>query len=83
MNGEISKIFRYIKAHEEQPGRELFCLPSGLATFTCFALRLALLNNNYNSVALSCIMYIVLSSYRCYCCFQVLGSGSVLLSAGG
>ncbi|XP_035484762.2 constitutive coactivator of peroxisome proliferator-activated receptor gamma isoform X2 [Scophthalmus maximus] len=39
VNGEISKIFRYIKAHEEQPGRELFCLPSGLATFTCFALR--------------------------------------------
>ncbi|XP_041799062.1 constitutive coactivator of peroxisome proliferator-activated receptor gamma isoform X2 [Chelmon rostratus] len=28
-----------MKAHGEQPGRELFCLPSGLATFTCFALR--------------------------------------------
>ncbi|XP_076582108.1 constitutive coactivator of peroxisome proliferator-activated receptor gamma [Chaetodon auriga] len=39
VNGEISKIFRHMKAHGEQPGRELFCLPSGLATFTCFALR--------------------------------------------
>lgn len=41
MNGEISKIFCHMKAHGEQPGRELFCLPSGLATFTSFALRSA------------------------------------------
>ena len=41
MNGEISKLFRHIKAQGEQPGRELFCLPSGLATFTRFALRSA------------------------------------------
>ncbi|XP_065809123.1 constitutive coactivator of peroxisome proliferator-activated receptor gamma isoform X3 [Labrus bergylta] len=40
VNGEISKMFRHLKAHGEQPGRELFCLPSGLATFTRFALRL-------------------------------------------
>uniref|UniRef100_A0A3B5AVJ2 Family with sequence similarity 120B n=1 Tax=Stegastes partitus TaxID=144197 RepID=A0A3B5AVJ2_9TELE len=39
VNGEISKMFCYIKQHGEQPGRELFCLPSGLATFTRFALR--------------------------------------------
>ncbi|XP_034385334.1 LOW QUALITY PROTEIN: constitutive coactivator of peroxisome proliferator-activated receptor gamma [Cyclopterus lumpus] len=39
VNGEISKMFRHIKAYGKQPGRELFCLPSGLATFTCFALR--------------------------------------------
>uniref|UniRef100_A0A3Q3WXK8 XPG N-terminal domain-containing protein n=1 Tax=Mola mola TaxID=94237 RepID=A0A3Q3WXK8_MOLML len=39
VNREISKIFRHMKAHGEQPGRELFCLPSGLATFTGFALR--------------------------------------------
>ncbi|XP_068587179.1 constitutive coactivator of peroxisome proliferator-activated receptor gamma [Cebidichthys violaceus] len=39
VNREISKMFRHMKAHGEQPGRELFCLPSGLATFTCFALR--------------------------------------------
>ncbi|CAL8353155.1 unnamed protein product [Merluccius merluccius] len=39
VNGEISKVFRHIKVHGVQPGRELFCLPSGLATFTRFALR--------------------------------------------
>uniref|UniRef100_A0A3B4T2K2 Family with sequence similarity 120B n=1 Tax=Seriola dumerili TaxID=41447 RepID=A0A3B4T2K2_SERDU len=39
VNREISKIFCHVKAHGEQPGRELFCLPSGLATFTPFALR--------------------------------------------
>lgn len=41
MNREFSKIFSQIKAYGEQPGRELSCLPSGLATFTGFALRLA------------------------------------------
>ncbi|TMS13619.1 Constitutive coactivator of peroxisome proliferator-activated receptor gamma [Larimichthys crocea] len=39
VNNEISKIFRHIKEHGEQPGRELFSIPSGLATFTRFALR--------------------------------------------
>ncbi|KAM3876966.1 constitutive coactivator of peroxisome proliferator-activated receptor gamma [Diretmus argenteus] len=39
VNGEVSKVFRHIKAHGEQPGPELSCLPSGLATFTRFALR--------------------------------------------
>ncbi|XP_077420629.1 constitutive coactivator of peroxisome proliferator-activated receptor gamma isoform X2 [Vanacampus margaritifer] len=39
VNGEVSKIFRYIKLHGEQPGKEHFSLPSGLATFTPFALR--------------------------------------------
>ncbi|XP_078139466.1 constitutive coactivator of peroxisome proliferator-activated receptor gamma [Centroberyx gerrardi] len=39
VNGEVSKVFSHIKAHGEQPGAELFCLPSGLATFTRFALR--------------------------------------------
>lgn len=42
MNGEVSKVFRHIKAHGDQPGRELMCIPSGLATFTPFALRLNL-----------------------------------------
>lgn len=42
VNGEISKIFRYVKSHGRQPGKHLFCLPSGLASFTSFALRLAL-----------------------------------------
>ncbi|CAL8363469.1 unnamed protein product [Gadus morhua 'NCC'] len=36
---EISKVFRHIRIHGVQPGRGLFCLPSGLATFTRFALR--------------------------------------------
>ncbi|XP_005915153.1 constitutive coactivator of peroxisome proliferator-activated receptor gamma [Haplochromis burtoni] len=39
VNGKISKIFCHIKEHGDQPGRELFCLPSGLASFTPFALR--------------------------------------------
>lgn len=39
VNGEISKIFRYVKSQGKQPGRHLFCLPSGLASFTSFALR--------------------------------------------
>ncbi|KAM4602661.1 constitutive coactivator of peroxisome proliferator-activated receptor gamma isoform 1-T2 [Polymixia lowei] len=39
VNGEISKVFHHIKAHGTPPGRELFCLPSGLGTFTQFALR--------------------------------------------
>ncbi|KAM9861381.1 constitutive coactivator of peroxisome proliferator-activated receptor gamma [Aulostomus maculatus] len=40
VNGEISKIFQYIKVHGEQPRGDRVCIPSGLATFTCFALRL-------------------------------------------
>lgn len=39
VNVDVSKIFHHIRTHKEQPGRQLFCLPSGLATFTCFALR--------------------------------------------
>ncbi|XP_061621944.1 constitutive coactivator of peroxisome proliferator-activated receptor gamma isoform X2 [Phyllopteryx taeniolatus] len=39
VNGQVSKLFRYIKLHGEQPGKDLFTLPSGLATFTPFALR--------------------------------------------
>ncbi|XP_028258502.1 constitutive coactivator of peroxisome proliferator-activated receptor gamma [Parambassis ranga] len=39
VNGNISKIFCHIKEYGVQPGGELFCLPSGLATFTPFALR--------------------------------------------
>ncbi|XP_077480618.1 constitutive coactivator of peroxisome proliferator-activated receptor gamma [Stigmatopora argus] len=39
VNGEVSRIFRHIKLHGEQPAKDLFNLPSGLATFTRFALR--------------------------------------------
>ncbi|XP_024904805.1 constitutive coactivator of peroxisome proliferator-activated receptor gamma isoform X3 [Pteropus alecto] len=38
-NQEIARIFHYIKSHGEQPGRNMFFLPSGLAIFTRFALK--------------------------------------------
>ncbi|XP_047591198.1 constitutive coactivator of peroxisome proliferator-activated receptor gamma isoform X4 [Lutra lutra] len=38
-NREISRIFHYIKSHREQPGRNMFFIPSGLAIFTRFALK--------------------------------------------
>ncbi|XP_027626211.1 constitutive coactivator of peroxisome proliferator-activated receptor gamma isoform X1 [Tupaia chinensis] len=38
-NKEISRVFRYIKSHKEQPGRNMFFIPSGLAIFTRFALK--------------------------------------------
>uniref|UniRef100_M3Y6Y2 Constitutive coactivator of peroxisome proliferator-activated receptor gamma n=1 Tax=Mustela putorius furo TaxID=9669 RepID=M3Y6Y2_MUSPF len=38
-NKEISRIFQYIKSHREQPGRNMFFIPSGLAIFTRFALK--------------------------------------------
>ncbi|KAM5327219.1 constitutive coactivator of peroxisome proliferator-activated receptor gamma isoform 2-T2 [Glossophaga mutica] len=36
---EIARIFRYVRAHGEQPGRNMFFIPSGLAIFTRFALK--------------------------------------------
>ncbi|XP_037673497.1 constitutive coactivator of peroxisome proliferator-activated receptor gamma isoform X2 [Choloepus didactylus] len=36
---EIARIFHYIKSHREQPGRNMFFIPSGLAIFTRFALK--------------------------------------------
>lgn len=40
VNRDISKIFQHIKCHKQQPNsRDLFCLPSGLATFSRFALK--------------------------------------------
>ncbi|XP_072369162.1 constitutive coactivator of peroxisome proliferator-activated receptor gamma isoform X2 [Scyliorhinus torazame] len=38
-NTEIANIFQYIKANGCQPGRNMFYIPSGLATFTRFALK--------------------------------------------
>lgn len=38
-NREIARIFHYIKSHREQPGRNMFFIPSGLAIFTRFALK--------------------------------------------
>ncbi|KAM6943610.1 constitutive coactivator of peroxisome proliferator-activated receptor gamma [Xenentodon cancila] len=39
VNKDVSKVFSHIKEYGEQPGKQLFCLPSGLATFTPFALK--------------------------------------------
>ncbi|XP_069866748.1 constitutive coactivator of peroxisome proliferator-activated receptor gamma isoform X2 [Dipodomys merriami] len=38
-NREISRIFQHIKSHREQPSRNMFFIPSGLAIFTRFALK--------------------------------------------
>ncbi|KAM8952931.1 constitutive coactivator of peroxisome proliferator-activated receptor gamma [Pelodytes ibericus] len=38
-NYEISQIFNYIRATRQQPGRNMFFIPSGIATFTRFALK--------------------------------------------
>ncbi|KAI4904572.1 hypothetical protein NFI96_019005 [Prochilodus magdalenae] len=39
VNQDIAKVFQYIKDHHQQPRRQMFCLPSGLATFSRFALK--------------------------------------------
>ncbi|KAK7913382.1 hypothetical protein WMY93_013593 [Mugilogobius chulae] len=41
VNSDVRKIFTHIKTYGEEPGREFFVLPSGLATFTSFALNYA------------------------------------------
>ncbi|XP_063773767.1 constitutive coactivator of peroxisome proliferator-activated receptor gamma isoform X2 [Pseudophryne corroboree] len=37
-NKEVSKIFSFVKSHRQQPGRNMFFIPSGISTFTRFAL---------------------------------------------
>ncbi|XP_053566800.1 constitutive coactivator of peroxisome proliferator-activated receptor gamma [Bombina bombina] len=37
---EIAKIFHFIKANREQPGKNMFFIPSGLSTFSRYALKL-------------------------------------------
>ncbi|XP_066535760.1 constitutive coactivator of peroxisome proliferator-activated receptor gamma [Hoplias malabaricus] len=39
VNQDVARLFHYIKNHHQQPGRDMFCLPSGLATFSRFALK--------------------------------------------
>ncbi|XP_019963762.2 constitutive coactivator of peroxisome proliferator-activated receptor gamma isoform X1 [Paralichthys olivaceus] len=73
VNGQISKIFRHIKEHGEQPGRELFCLPSGLAAFTSFALR-SLGQEVFCSVQEA--DYEIASYARQHCCMGILGQDS-------
>ncbi|XP_045400712.1 constitutive coactivator of peroxisome proliferator-activated receptor gamma isoform X2 [Lemur catta] len=36
---EISRIFHHLRSHRQQPGRNMFFIPSGLALFTRFALK--------------------------------------------
>ncbi|KAM4040931.1 constitutive coactivator of peroxisome proliferator-activated receptor gamma isoform 2-T3 [Anomaloglossus baeobatrachus] len=36
---EVSKIFHVIKSSRQQPGRNMFFIPSGISTFTRFALK--------------------------------------------
>ncbi|XP_018412551.1 PREDICTED: constitutive coactivator of peroxisome proliferator-activated receptor gamma [Nanorana parkeri] len=38
-NIEIEKIFRLLKSNGQQPGRNMFFIPSGIATFTRYALK--------------------------------------------
>ncbi|XP_053153711.1 constitutive coactivator of peroxisome proliferator-activated receptor gamma [Hemicordylus capensis] len=38
-NKEIARVFEFIKINKQQPGREMFFIPSGLSTFTRFALK--------------------------------------------
>lgn len=38
-NIEIQKIFNFLKSKGQQPGRNMFFIPSGIATFTRFALK--------------------------------------------
>ncbi|XP_061480422.1 constitutive coactivator of peroxisome proliferator-activated receptor gamma [Rhineura floridana] len=38
-NKEIARIFQFIKTNKQQPGRGMFFIPSGLATFTRFGLK--------------------------------------------
>uniref|UniRef100_A0A452H4Q3 Constitutive coactivator of peroxisome proliferator-activated receptor gamma n=1 Tax=Gopherus agassizii TaxID=38772 RepID=A0A452H4Q3_9SAUR len=38
-NKEIARIFQSLKSYRQQPGRGMFFIPSGLATFTRFALK--------------------------------------------
>ncbi|XP_030051815.1 constitutive coactivator of peroxisome proliferator-activated receptor gamma isoform X2 [Microcaecilia unicolor] len=38
-NKKIAKIFRFLKANRRQPGRAMFFIPSGLSTFSRFALK--------------------------------------------
>lgn len=91
MNGDISKLFRHIKAHGQQPGRQLFCLPSALASFTSFALRLAfglvqgLCCSNYGTLFENVVFIISSYSFSSVIFFdiQVFGSGSVFVGARG
>ncbi|KAJ8250455.1 hypothetical protein COCON_G00223770 [Conger conger] len=39
VNKDVARVFQHIKLHGQQPGRNLLCIPSSLATFSMFALK--------------------------------------------
>ncbi|KAJ7984887.1 hypothetical protein DPEC_G00359430 [Dallia pectoralis] len=39
VNEDIARVFHHLKCYAQQPDGDLFCLPSGLATFARFALK--------------------------------------------
>ncbi|KAM4694112.1 constitutive coactivator of peroxisome proliferator-activated receptor gamma isoform 2-T2 [Discoglossus pictus] len=38
-NHKVSKIFNFLKSNRQQPGKNMFFIPSGLSTFTRYALK--------------------------------------------
>ncbi|KAG9483952.1 hypothetical protein GDO78_009717 [Eleutherodactylus coqui] len=38
-SAEVTKIFNFLKSSRQQPGRNMFFIPSGISTFTRFALK--------------------------------------------
>ncbi|XP_036402804.1 constitutive coactivator of peroxisome proliferator-activated receptor gamma [Megalops cyprinoides] len=76
VNGEIARVFKHIKAQGRQPGRELFCLPSGLATFSMFALK-SLGQETWNSVREA--DYEIASYALRHNCMGILGQDSDFL----
>lgn len=39
VNQDVARIFNFIKNRHQQPDRDMFCIPSALATFTRFAVK--------------------------------------------
>uniref|UniRef100_A0A1A8G7Z6 Family with sequence similarity 120B n=1 Tax=Nothobranchius korthausae TaxID=1143690 RepID=A0A1A8G7Z6_9TELE len=73
VNKDVSKVFSHIRKYGEQPGKELFCLPSGMATFTPFALR-SLGQEVFCSVREA--DYEIASYARQHACMGILGQDS-------
>ncbi|XP_072436483.1 constitutive coactivator of peroxisome proliferator-activated receptor gamma [Chiloscyllium punctatum] len=69
-NQEIAEIFQYIKAKASQPERDMFFIPSGLGTFTRFALKSMGLNT---MCSLQEADYEIASYARLNDCMAILG----------
>ncbi|XP_078085603.1 constitutive coactivator of peroxisome proliferator-activated receptor gamma isoform X2 [Mustelus asterias] len=72
-NTEIAKIFQCITATGRQPGRNMFFIPSGLATFTRFALKSMGLDTR---CSLQEADYEIASYARLNGCMAILGQDS-------